>query len=64
MTINQTMPYDAGEIKNINQVIKVATTLSMSWLRGHPEEYWKLTPKIFRSGPEYSQEYIQKDLNS
>ncbi len=54
MNTNKTMPYDAGEIKDINQVIKVATTLSMSWFRGHPEKYGNLTPKIFRS------EYIQK----
>lgn len=54
MNTNKTMPYDAGEIKDINQVIKVATTLSVSWFRGHPEKYGNLTPKIFRS------EYIQK----
>lgn len=44
MNTNKTMPYDAGEIKDINKVIKVATTLSMSWFRGHPEEYGNLTP--------------------
>ena len=48
------MPYDAGEIREINQIIKVATTLSESWFRGHPEKHGNLTPQIFRS------EYIQK----
>lgn len=62
MNTNGIKPYD--EIKDINEVISIATTLSGSWFRGHPEENWKLTPKIFRSGPEYSQEYIQKDLNA
>ena len=47
MNTNKTMPYDAGEIKDINQVIKVATTLSMNWFRGHPEEYGNL--KNFRN---------------
>ncbi len=51
MNTNQTMPYDAGEIRDINQIIKVATTLSKSWFRGHPEKCENLTPKIFR--PEY-----------
>lgn len=54
MNTNKTILYDAGEIREINQIIKVATTLSESWFRGHPEKYGNLTPKIFRS------EYIQK----
>lgn len=49
MNTNKTTPYDAGEIRDINQIIKVATTLSKSWFRGHPEKYGNLTPKIFRS---------------
>ena len=53
MNANQTMPYDAGEIREIKQIIQVATTLSKSWFRGHPEKYGNLTPKIFRT------EYIQ-----
>lgn len=48
MNINKTMPYDAVEIKDIYQIIEVATTLSKSWFRGHPEKYGNLTPKIFR----------------
>ena len=49
MDINKTTPYDAGKIREIKQIIEVATTLSKSWFRGHPEEYENLTPKIFRS---------------
>lgn len=56
MNTNKTMPYDAGEIRDINQIIKVATTLSKSWFRGHPEKYGNLTPKIFRS------EYIPRNV--
>lgn len=49
MNTNQTTPYDAGEIREIKQIIEVATTLRMSWFRGHPEKYGNLTPKIFRT---------------
>ncbi|HHT9109337.1 MAG TPA: FRG domain-containing protein [Candidatus Wunengus sp. YC63] len=51
MNINKTLPYDAGEIREINQIIEVATTLSENWFRGHPEKHGNLTPQIFR--PEY-----------
>jgi len=54
MNTNKTTPYDAGEIREIKQIIKVATILSESWFRGHPGKYGNLTPKIYRS------EYIQK----
>lgn len=58
MNANQTMPYDAGEIKDINKTIKVATTLSMSWFRGHTKITYRdsLTPKIFRD------EYIPQNV--
>ncbi len=58
MNTNQTTPYDAGEIREIKQVIKVATTLSRSWFRGHPEKYGNLTPKIFH--PEYIEKISTK----
>ena len=54
MNTKKTTTYDAGEIREIKQIIEVATTLSRSWFRGHPEEYGNLTPNIFRSA------YIQK----
>ncbi|HHT9113000.1 MAG: FRG domain-containing protein [Planctomycetes bacterium] len=57
MNTNKTMPYDADEIREIYRVIKIATTHSTWWFRGHTETYKNpLTPKIFRD------EYIPKNV--
>jgi hypothetical protein len=57
MNTNKTMPYDDDEIREIDLVIKIATTHSTWWFRGHPETYRNpLTPKIFRD------EYIPQNV--
>src|SRR3989304_951730 len=56
MNTNKTKPYDADEIREINRVIKIATTHSTWWFRGHTEEHGNLTPKIFRD------EYIPQNV--
>jgi len=39
------------ELNRIERAVKVATTLTHSWFRGHPQTYNALTPRVFR--PEY-----------
>ena len=36
------------EITQIEQVIKIGTTLTGNWFRGHPETYNNLLPRVFR----------------
>ena len=58
MNTNKTMPYDADEIREIDRVIKIATTHSTWWFRGHTKTTYRdpLTPKIFRD------EYIPQNV--
>ncbi|MFC1627531.1 FRG domain-containing protein [Gemmatimonadota bacterium] len=45
-------------VKSLNGAIDIATTLTMSWFRGHSKAVGKLVPRIFR--PEYRDSMIQE----
>jgi len=37
------------KLTNIHDAVKIGTTLTLSWFRGHSQVYNELTPRIFRS---------------
>ena len=44
-------------LTSIEHAVRIATTLSESWFRGHDRDFNELTPRIFR--PPYSEPYLE-----